>query len=99
MGQRKTYSAEFKQQAVQLARQEGNTVEGIAKDLGMGRSTLQKWLSAADQHGPLAFPGRGKARLTSEQEEIKRLKREVEVLRQEREILKSAAVWFAKHTR
>uniref|UniRef100_UPI001669681E transposase n=1 Tax=Deinococcus malanensis TaxID=1706855 RepID=UPI001669681E len=73
--------------------------EGIAKDLGICRSTLQKWLSAADQHGSLAFPGHGKARLTPEQEEIKRLKRENELLRQEREILKSAAVWFAKHTR
>lgn len=98
MGQRKTYSTEFKQQAVGLARQPGNTIQGIATDLGIGRSTLQKWLSAADHHGPLAFPGHGKARLTPEQEEIKRLKRENEVLRQEREILKSAAVWFAKHT-
>ena len=60
MRQRKTYSAEFKQQAVGLARQEGHTIEGIAKDLGIGRSTLQKWLTAAEQHGPLAFPGRGK---------------------------------------
>lgn len=96
MGTRRTYSAEFKQQAVELTRQPGNTVEGIARDLGVGRSTLQHWLRAAREHGQLAFPGQGKARLTPEQEEIKRLKRENEVLRQEREILKSAAVWFAK---
>jgi transposase len=99
MSQRRTYNAEFKQHAVGLARQDGQTISGVADDLGIGRTTLQKWVRAAAQHGPLAFPGQGNARLTPEQEEIKRLKRENEVLRQEREILKSAAVWFAKHTK
>lgn len=99
MGTRKTYDAEFKQKAVELARQEGNTVEGIARDLGVGRSTLQNWVTADKKHGPLAFPGKGKARLTPEQEEIKRLKKELETLRQEREILKAAAVWFAKQSK
>lgn len=92
MGTRKTYDAEFKQKAVELARQKGNTVEGIAHDLGIGRSTLQNWVTADKKHGPLAFPGKGKARLTPEQEEIKRLKRENELLRPTREISKSAAV-------
>jgi len=109
MGTRRTYTAEFKQKAVELAQQNGNTVEGIARDLGTLRSTLQNWIRAAKEHGELAFPGKGKARLTPEQEEIKRLKRENEILRQEREILQSAAVclgqnstrmglgrWFAK---
>ena len=99
MGTRKTYDAEFKRRAALLTRQEGNTVEGIARDLGIGRSTLQNWVTADKQHGPLAFPGKGKARLTPEQEEIKRLKRENEILRQEREILKAAAVWFAKQSK
>lgn len=99
MGTRRTYTTEFKQKAVELARQDGNTIEGIARDLGIGRSTLQYWMRAAKQHGPLAFPGHGKARLTPEQEEIRRLKREVETLRQEREILKAAAVWFAKEAK
>ena len=99
MGTRRTYTAEFKQKAVELARQDDQTVEGVARDLGIGRSTLQNWMRAAKEHGELAFPGKGKARLTPEQEEIKRLKRENEILRQEREILKSAAVWFAKQSK
>jgi transposase len=47
----------------------------------------------------LAFPGQGIARLTPEQETIKRLERENETLRQERSILKAAAVWFAKEAK
>ena len=96
MAHRKVYSAEFKQQAVQLAQQPGNTNQGIAHDLGISQSALSSWIKAAREHGSLAFPGQGVARLTPDQETIKRLKRELEILRQEREILKSAAVWFAK---
>lgn len=112
MGTRQTYSAEFKQQAVELTRQPGNTVQGIARDLGVGRSTLTTWIRAAREHGQFAVPGQGNARLTPEQEELKRLKKEVETLRQEREILKAAAVvlgraapmttlarWFAKEAK
>ena len=94
MGTRKTYSAEFKRQAVQLATQLDHTVDEIARDLGIGRSTLSNWIRMAKEHGELAFPGKGKARLTPEQEELKRLRKENELLRQERDILKSAAVWF-----
>ena len=99
MGTRKTYSAEFKRQAVQLATQLDHTVDEIARDLGIGRSTLSNWIRMAKEHGELAFPGKGKARLTPEQEELKRLRKENELLRQERDILKSAAVWFAKHSK
>lgn len=99
MAHRKVYSAEFKQQAVQLAQQPGNTNQGIAHDLGISQSALSSWIKAAREHGSLAFPGQGVARLTPDQETIKRLKRELEILRQEREILKSAAVWFAKEAK
>ena len=96
MAHRKVYSAEFKQQAVQLAQQPGNTNQGIAHDLGISQSSLSGWIKAAREHGSLAFPGQGVARLTVEQEKIKRLEKELAMLRQEREILKAAAVWFAK---
>ena len=99
MGTRKTYSAEFKRQAVQLATQPDHTVDEIARDLGIGPSTLGNWIRMAGEHGELAFPSEGKARPTPEQEELKRLRKENEVLRQERDILKSAAVWFAKHSK
>ena len=86
-------------QAVHLAQQSGNTNQGIASDLGISQSALSSWIKAAKEHGSLAFPGQGVARLTPEQETIKRLERELVTLRQEREILKSAAIWFAKETR
>ena len=87
MAHRKVYSAEFEQQAVQLAQQPGDTNQGIAYDLGISQSSLSGWIKAAREHGSLAFPGQGVARLTPDQETIKRLKRELEILRQEREIL------------
>ena len=96
MAHRKVYTPEFKQQAVQLAQQLGNTNQGIASDLGISQSALSSWIKAAKEHGSLAFPGQGVARLTPEQETVKRLERELVTLRQEREILKSAAIWFAK---
>ncbi len=94
-----TYSADFKRQATGLATQPDHSVDEIARDLGIGRSTLSNWIRMARDHGELAFPGKGKARLTPEQEELKRLRKENELLRQERDILKSAAVWFAKHSK
>ena len=87
MAHRKVYTPEFKQQAVQLAQQPGNTNQGIASDLGISQSALSSWIKAAKEHGPLAFPGQGIARLTPEQETIKRLERELVTLRQEGEIL------------
>ena len=99
MAHRKVYSAEFKQQAVQLAQQPGDTNQGIAHDLGISQSALSSWIKAAKEHGSLAFPGQGVARLTPEQEKIKRLEKELATLRQEREILKAAAVWFAKEAK
>ena len=75
MAHRKVYTPEFKQQAVQLAQQPGNTNQGIASDLGISQSALSSWIKAAKEHGSLAFPGQGIARLTPEQETIKRLAR------------------------
>ena len=98
MAHRKVYTPEFKQQAVQLAQQPGNTNQGIASDLGISQSALS-WIKAAKEPCSLAFPGQGIARLTPEQETIKRLERELVTLRQEREILKSAAIWFAKEAK
>ena len=77
MAHRKVYTPEFKQQAVQLAQQPGNTNQGIASDLGISQSALSSWIKAAKEHGSLAFPGQGIARLTPEQETIKRLEREL----------------------
>ena len=92
MAHRKVYSAEFKQQAVQLAQQPGNINQGIAHDLRISQSSLSGWIKVAREPCSLAFPGQSVARLTPDQETIKRLKRELEILRPKREILTSAAV-------
>ncbi len=96
MTHRKVCTPEFKQQAVRLAQQPGNTNQGIANDLGVSQSALSSWIKAAKEHGSLAFPGQGIARLTPEQETIKRLEKELATLRQEREIPKAAAVFLGK---
>lgn len=96
---RKTYTSEFKLEAVRLARAPGHTIRGVARELGISENVMHKWLKAFDTVGPRPFPGHGVQALTAEQHEIARLKREVETLRQEREILKAAAVFFAKESR
>ncbi|GMA16849.1 transposase [Deinococcus metallilatus] len=97
MTNRRTPSAEFKRDAVQLARTSGN-VRGTARDLGIDVSLLRKWMNAEWEKGESAFPGQGKQVLTPEQQEIQRLRKENEILRQERELLKKAAALFAKET-
>ena len=95
MTKRRIHTAEFKRDAVQLARSSGK-LTGTARDLGINASLLRKWMNAEQQRGESAFPGQGKQVLTPEQQEIQRLRKENEILRQEREILKKAAAFFAK---
>lgn len=100
MGKRRTFSAEFKQEAVQLAKQPDTSVKEVARNLDLDESVLRRWILAHDRGGPApAFPGKGKPGLTPEQAEIKRLQRELEVARQERDILKKAVAFFAKESR
>ena len=97
MANRRTYTAEFKRDAVRLAQSTEN-ITSAARDLGIGLSALRKWIKAAQDAGEQAFPGQGRPALTAEQQELKRLRRENEILRQEREILKKAAAFFARET-
>ena len=97
MTTRRIHTAEFKRDAVQLARTSGN-LSGTARDLGISVSLLRKWRNAQQTNGEIAFPGQGRQALSPEQHEIQRLRKENEILRQEREILKKAAAFFAKET-
>jgi len=99
MAERKVYTAEFKQEAVRLAQLPEKTIEQVAKELGIGRSTLTAWLRRHRQQGERAFPGHGRPALTAEEEEIRRLRRELEITRQERDILKKATAFFAKESK
>ncbi len=94
MAERKVYTAEFKLEAVHLVQQPEKTVGQVADELGIGRSTLTAWLRQHRQRGERAFPGHGRPALTAEEEEIRRLKRELEITRQERDILKKATAFL-----
>ena len=89
-----TYTREFKQQAVQLFETSGKSKTQIARDLGISDSALSKWCKEFGAHGEEAFPGKGHQ--TSAEEEMRRLNREIEILRQERDILKKAMSIFAQ---
>jgi len=81
-----TYTKEFKQQAVHLFESSGKSKTQIARDLGISDSALSKWCKEFGERGEEAFPGKGHQ--TAVEEENRRLRREIEILRQERDILK-----------
>lgn len=89
---RRTYTAEFKQEAVRLQASSGKGVYEVERDLGITHGLLNKW-KRQQQRGAVAFPGQGRS--TPEQEEIRRLKRELAVAQQERDILKKAVAIFS----
>jgi transposase len=95
--QRRKYDKEFKIQAVKLLLESGKTVEEVAADLGIYHGNLSRWKREYRRDAEGAFPGMGKMKL--EDEELRRLKRENEGLRQEREILKKALAIFSRPQR
>ena len=90
----RTFTREFKGEAVQLARTSGKSKVQLARELGIADSTLQNWCKEFSEHGEQAFPGSGHQ--TTQEEELRRLQRENEVLRQERDILKKAIGIFSR---
>lgn len=98
MGTRKQYTKEFKLDAISLVLDQGLTIAEAARSLEIRANMLGRWIkeNEADNNGQ-AFRGNGK--LTPDQEEIRRLKIENKQLKLERQILKEAAVFFAKETK
>ena len=97
MGQRRTFSGEFKREAVGLIRERGMSIAQASRDLDVHPNVLRKWARDLEADPREAFPGPG--RMKPEQAEIERLRREVTKLKAERDILKKAAAYFAKdHT-
>jgi transposase len=90
----KTYSAEFKGEAVQLAQTSGKSIAQVARELGISDTSIHQWRKELTEHGSEAFPGSGHQ--TAQEEEVRRLKRELEVVKQERDILKKAIGIFSR---
>jgi len=90
---RKIYDAEFKRQAVELASDPATTDAQIERDLGLYQGALRHWRAELDEDPAHAFPGKGKLR--PDDAELRRLRRENEILRQERDILKKAVAIFS----
>jgi transposase len=89
---------EFKQEAVRLVKEKGVPITQVARDLGVDRSVLRTW-TEKDTAGELVEPSPAAARPKPDlEEEVRRLRRENAVLREEREILKKAAAFFAKES-
>jgi len=82
----KTYPQEFKREAVRLAQSSGKPIAQVARELGISDSSIHQWRKELAEHSPEAFPGSGHQ--TALEEENRRLKRELERTRQERDILK-----------
>ena len=85
---KRTYTSEFKLEAIRLSETSGKSDAQIERDLGISTGCLYRWKKKFAQDGKHAFPGRG--RLTPEQEHVRQLERENKILRQERDILKKA---------
>ena len=90
---RKTYTREFKLQALRMLGEPGLSVAEVARRLGVGENCLRNWRSAARERGDNAFPGHGN--LTPADEELRRLRAENARLRAGRDLLKKAAAYFA----
>ena len=92
--QRRTFSREFKLEAVNLVRVRGVKITQAARDLDIHENVLRKWVREPGEDPAHAFPGHGQ--MKPEQAEIDRLRKEVARLKAERDILKKAAAFFAK---
>jgi transposase-like protein len=97
MKKRKQFTREFKLEAVRLLEEGKKPAADLARELGIRRNLLYKWKDVIDQKGNDAFPGNGKRSNTKTQtSEIVRLKRELVQSKEEVEILKKAAAFFAR---
>jgi transposase len=89
-GRNREFTEEFKREAVRLSHESGRTIDEVAKDLGVGKSTLTAWRRRFRDEDLAAGPH------DDLEKEVARLRRENELLRQERDLLKKATALFAK---
>jgi len=90
---RRQFSKQFKAETVALIRSSGRSVPQVSRDLDLAESGVRRWLAQAE-----IDEGRREGLTTAEREELTKLRKEVRVLREERDILKKAAAFFARET-
>ncbi len=93
---RRTFTQEFKAEAVKLVTERGRSVAEVARDLDLSESLLRGWKRSLAEGGDHAFPGKGGP--PAHEEELRRLRAEVKRLTMERDILKKATAFFARES-
>jgi len=93
---KRSYSRQFKIDAVNLVIEQGYKSSEAARNLGIHPNVLRNWKKQLQIDSSQAFPGKG--HILQEREELSRLQKENKRLRMEREILKKATVFFAKES-
>jgi transposase len=91
---RRSYSSEFKRDAVKLVVEGGRRASEVAKGLGISENIIYRWIKQYKEDPENSFPGNG--RLKPEDEELRRLRRELRDVKEERDILKKAVGIFSK---
>ena len=94
MAKRRTYTPEFKREAVHLADERGNR-SAVARELGIHTSMIRRWKDQLEENGERAFPGKGNPR----DEENAKLRRELKRVKEENAILKKAVGIFTERPR
>lgn len=97
MKRRRRYENEFKLEAVRLVEEGGRPVADVAFDLDIHPNTLYRWWLERRQDGEEAFPGNGQ--MKAGEAEVRRLERELQRVREERDILKKAITFFARESK
>ncbi len=92
--QRRTYTREFKVEAVKLVTEKGYSVAEAARSLGIGETLLRSWKVAFEKEPDQAFPGHGN--LPAIEQELRQLRADNKRLQMERDILKKATAFFAR---
>lgn len=92
--ERRSFTPEFKERTVELIESSGRSIRDVCRELDLTESAVRRWVEQAE-----VDRGRREGVTSSEREELERLRRENRILKEEREILKKAAAFFATETR
>lgn len=94
MKKRKVFTSQFKREAVRLMESSEKSASEVARQLGVRRNQLYKWKEQLNKRGARAFAGAGRQK--GKVDELSRLRQELAKVKEERDILKKAAAYFAK---